>query len=114
MDEKIVYTPDVSIGIFDAVGYCHERPLHFHDFLEMNLVTGGHGINFIEDKKYKMSEKELYLINNYEHHIAMSDGTLKMKVLLFYPEFVWQNVPENYDYLVPFYGKIKILKTGSG
>lgn len=110
MSEKIIFDRDIPIEIFDAAGVCHERPLHFHDCLEMNLVTGGHGINFVEDKKYEMSRRELYVLNNYEHHISMSDGTLQMKVLIFYPEFVLQNTAENYSYLVPFYGKNEKFK----
>lgn len=110
MLEKIFLNGESQIEIFDAIGVCNERPLHFHDCLEMNLVTDGHGINFVEDKKYEMSRGELYVMNNYEHHISMSDGTLKMKVLIFYPEFVLQNTAENYSYLVPFYGKNEKFK----
>lgn len=105
MDEKYILEHEDPIDLYDGAGVCYERPLHFHDCLEMNLVTGGRGVNFIEDKKYPMAKGELYLLNNFEHHISMSDGTLQMKVLVFYPDFVWQNVPENYDYLVPFYSK---------
>ncbi|MBU9727706.1 AraC family transcriptional regulator [Diplocloster modestus] len=79
--------------------------LHRHDCLELNYVICGSGTNYIEDKKYEMKAGELYLINNLEHHIAVSGGDLKMKIILFDPGLLFQNTAENLDLLAPFYSK---------
>lgn len=104
-NEYIVpYEDNFSFEMYNAKGNQSTPPiLHYHDALELNYVTAGGGINYIEDKVYHMKAGELYLINNLEHHIAVSDGTLQMKVVVFHPDLLWQNTADNINLLFPFY-----------
>lgn len=78
--------------------------LHFHDCLEINYVTEGYGVNFIEDQEFDMKPGDLYIINNLEHHMAFSDDqTLRMKIILFNPLLIWQSNSFDYEYLTPFF-----------
>lgn len=101
---KIDFKDDFLFEMYNAKGNQAAPPiLHYHDALELNYVTGGSGTNYIEDKVYHMKPGELYVINNLEHHIAVSDGALKMKVVVFEPSLLWQNTSDNLTLLSPFY-----------
>lgn len=77
--------------------------LHQHDFYEINWVIKGKGINFIDHREYPLQSGELYTINDREHHIAVSDGTLEMFILTFSSELFGQIDPVVHDYLTPFF-----------
>nr|WP_251106229.1 AraC family transcriptional regulator [Breznakiella homolactica] len=57
----------------------------------------------MQDREYPLAGGDVFLINNFERHIAISDGSLRMKIIIFDPAFIWQGNPENYEYLLPFY-----------
>lgn len=76
---------------------------HWHDCLELNLVRGGRGVNYIGTKEYRLSPGQLYLINNVDTHIAVTDGSLDMQIIIFDPALLGQCGPGHYQYLLPFY-----------
>lgn len=80
-----------------------EPVLHFHDCLEINYIEEGSGRNIIEDKQYDLKSGDFYIINNLEHHYAFTDSSLRMKIIVFDPRFIWQNNSFDYEYLTPFY-----------
>lgn len=84
--------------------------LHHHDALEINIVLDGQGINYIEDTAYPMSRGDFFLFNPLVDHMALSDGTLEMKVLLFEKDLVFNGNPENYALIQPFYGSMKSFR----
>ena len=91
-------------NIFTTVGVTPDQAvLHFHDCLEIDFVRGGTGTNRIESREYAMKPGEFYVINNLEHHMAVSDGSLDMLVIVFDPVFVWRDNPADYEYLRPFF-----------
>lgn len=79
--------------------------LHFHDCLELNYIIEGTGTNYIENTEYILNPGDFYVINNLEHHMAVSNGNLKMKVIVFNPKLIWQNNSLDYDYLKSFYSR---------
>lgn len=92
--------------MFFATGEMLNPPvLHFHDFLEINFIEGGSGINIIGDKKYVITPGDFYIINNLERHIGVSDGTLKIMVIVFNPTFIFQNNPLDFGYLKSFFNR---------
>lgn len=91
-------------NIFTTGGVAPDQDvLHFHDCLEIDFVRSGAGTNMIESRKYAMKPGEFYVINNLERHMAVSDGSLDMLVIVFDPVFVWQDNPADYEYLRPFF-----------
>jgi len=103
--ETFLQNNSMPFSIFDARGDIDTHFLHYHDCLEINFVIEGSGVNYIDDKKYVMQGGDLYLINNFEHHFALFQEKLKMKVILFDPSYIWQNSSENYLYIAPFYSR---------
>lgn len=97
---------DFPFSMFRTGGVVDSTPtLHFHDCLEINFIEGGKGVNVIENKKYDMLPGDFYVINNLEHHMGVSDGSLKMLVIVFDPVFVWKDNPMDYEYLRPFFNR---------
>lgn len=103
--EVIALDPEFPLKIFPAPGCGRENFfLHTHDCLEINLVAQGEGIYWIGNKQYNISQGDLVIINNREHHIAVNGGNLLLKVLVFDPDMVWQNNNTlDYKYLQTFY-----------
>lgn len=90
--EVIALDPEFPLKIFPAPGCGRENFfLHTHDCLEINLMAQGEGIYWIGNKQYNISQGDLVIINNREHHIAVNGGNLLLKVLVFDPDMVWQN-----------------------
>ena len=76
---------------------------HWHDYLELNLVEAGCGIEYIAGREYPVQAGQLYLINNIDPHIAVTDGSLRMRILLFDPVFLSPSYPQQAEYLRPFF-----------
>lgn len=110
MDHKESFFADGSLPfcMHDARGDLHTGFIHNHDCLEINYVLGGAGINYIDGRSYEMQPGDVFLINNYEHHFAGRQSALKMKVLYFDPDFIWDGSPENYRFLQAFYSKQRV------
>jgi AraC-like DNA-binding protein len=104
--DVIPLSEEFPFNMFESSGVLDSSPiLHFHDCLEINFVLEGTGINQIEGKQYHMTAGDFYIINNLEHHMSISEGNLKMLVIVFDPVFVWENNPRDYDYLQPFFNR---------
>lgn len=103
--ENLLEDSDLPFSIFDAKGSGDTNFVHYHDCLEINVVLGGSGVNYIENQKYEMKKGDIYIINPFEHHFAAVQRHLKMKVIIFKADYIWQNCPENYDFIQPFYVK---------
>ncbi len=105
--KDIIHLPaDFPFDLFVASGTPDAEPvLHFHDCLEINYILEGGGFNFIESKRYELVPGDFYIINNLEHHMASTDGSLKMLVIIFDPIFIWMHNPFDYEYLKPFFDR---------
>ncbi len=77
--------------------------VHWHDCLELNWVESGRGVNYIADREYRLEPGQLYLINNIDRHIAVTDGSLDMRIVVFEPSLLWKTAPEQQEYLRVFY-----------
>jgi AraC-like DNA-binding protein len=103
----ILLPKEFAFDFFETEGSrLTDKPmLHFHDCLELNYIEEGNGINYIENNRYTLVPNDFYVINNLEHHMAVSAGFLKMKVIVFDPKLIWNNNPFDYEYLKPFYSR---------
>lgn len=100
--EEFHFDKSIPFSLFET--NASQVMIHCHDCLEINYITQGSGHYIIEDKSYPISEGDVFLINNAEHHMAVHDGTLTMMVFIFTPNFVWEN-PAEYNYLEPFFSQ---------
>ncbi len=79
------------------------RIMHWHDCLEIDWVESGRGVNYIADREYLLEPGQLFLINNIDRHIAVTDGSLDMRIVIFEPSLLWKTAPEQQDSLRMFY-----------
>lgn len=77
--------------------------LHWHEYLELDLVLGGSGINYIAGREYRLEPGQLYLINELDHHIAVTDSSLEMLIVLFHPNLFGREGMMKWEFLRPFY-----------
>lgn len=77
--------------------------LHWHEYLELDLVLGGSGINYIAGREYRLEPGQLYLINELDHHIAVTDSLLEMLIILFHPNLFDREGMMKWEFLRPFY-----------
>lgn len=103
--DHIFLPKDFAFDLFEANGILShvKHELHFHDCLELNYIVEDGGVNYIENNRFPLKANDFYVINNLEHHMAFSDGKLRMKVIVFDPKLIWNNSPFDYEYLKPFY-----------
>ncbi len=77
--------------------------LHWHEYLEMDLVLGGSGVNYIAGREYRLARGQLYLINELDRHIAVTDSELEMLIILFHPNLFGREDRMKWEFLRPFY-----------
>lgn len=81
--------------------------MHWHDYLEIALCTGGEGAFLFEEKTYRVQPGDVFIINNQEKHVAITRGadTCDMELLLFLPQIISPpgNVYHTNEYLAPFW-----------
>ena len=104
--ETISLDKDFPFTIFDGKGFSSKDKayIHNHYCLEINYVLQGNGTYFIGDEKYPVRKGDVFIINNYEYHYAVNeDGKLQLIVIVFNPDFVWNNEQFDYQYIKAFY-----------
>ncbi|MFA7189119.1 MAG: AraC family transcriptional regulator [Sphaerochaetaceae bacterium] len=100
---------DFHFNVFDALKAPKQSfSLHRHDALEIDIVLGGHGINYVQGMAFPMSEGDFFLFNPLVSHMAISDGSLQMKVLVFDKELILGSDPEKYALIKPFFGSARM------
>lgn len=106
--ETVELQQDFPFKIYKTYGNKDNNVLpHYHNCLEVNYVISGKGINIIEDVVYEIKPGDIYIINNYEHHMAYAHGGYEMIIIYFEPELIWGQNSFNYQYLKPFFSRKK-------
>ena len=80
-----------------------EIVLHCHECLEMNCITGGEGFAYVGDRIYPVRTGDVLIMNNYEYHGLVGADGLRLKVLIFEPQMIWDGNAADYLYLKAFY-----------
>lgn len=84
MKEALNFQSEYRFMVFQALRYRKESfYLHTHDELEINIVSSGRGILKTATNTYPLFEGRIVLIGNNTPHMALSDGTLEMSVIIF-------------------------------
>ena len=79
--------------------------LHWHDFFEVGICTGGAGTFHFEEKSYDYAAGDVFLINNLEKHGAATfeNEETHFRFFLFLPEFFLDGGGvRDAEYLLPF------------
>lgn len=84
--------------------------LHYHDFLELNLVESGTGSYIIDGHRYPVQEGDFFVINNEELHMAICEekecSRLTLSVIVFDVDLLWRNKGIG-QFLTPFFSRKK-------
>ncbi len=100
--EHFEFSKEKPVTVFET--NARQMLLHSHDCLEINLILAGSGTYIIEEKQYEICPGDLFIINNEERHMAVHDGGLKILVLIFPPQLLWEGQVET-SLLEPFFNR---------
>lgn len=99
-EEHFTFKDGETFHLFSTLA--KQEELHCHNCLELNYIEKGQGTYIIGGKIYPIEAGDIFVINNSEHHLAVSAGeAIQMTVLVFGMEFI-RRTPFAADYLKPF------------
>lgn len=107
INPKIAVDAEFPFDIYEA----HGQPpapettavIHRHDCLEINYVVSGEGYYLFENQKYILHPGDVFVISSKYYHMCFSTANLKLKVLVFKADLVWNGNSLDYLYLKPFF-----------
>lgn len=84
------FDPSFPIHIFPFTVKGNRDSIHWHQYFEIGLCTGGHGKFVYMNKVYSVKKGDLFISNNFENHVAIGedDGETEYIFLIFLPEFI--------------------------
>lgn len=101
---------DFPFAIYKGRGFspkdCQEGNAfwHNHHCLEINYVLSPGGTYFIGDDSYPIQDCDIFIINNYEYHYAVNEGSdMELFIIVFDPDLVWQDEQMDFQYIRAFY-----------
>lgn len=119
--DHVIDPSEFPFDIFEGRGEPDATPpdalrLHNHRCLEINYVMQDGGCYLIGNQKYKLHTGDICIINNQEYHMAVNQGGLLLKVIVFDPDLVWTGNQTDYLYLQAFFERSELdspfLKAG--
>lgn len=94
-------------GIIEFTTRGNVDRLHWHDYLQIALCTGGKGKFIFTNKEYNVSEGDIFIISNFENHVAVSipPNIINFIFVIFLPIFIAPPGSRQFDfeYLSPFW-----------
>lgn len=101
------FDPSFPIYIFSYDVQGNQDRLHWHDYYEIGLCIEGSGKFIYLNKEYPVTEGDIFLTNNFENHVAITEGQTHSRYifLIFLPSFIADPRGRHLDleYLFPFH-----------
>lgn len=107
----MIITNDSSIMEKEFIKNCENLPIkinlidgrnhlyHLHRDIEISFVLRGSFTYFVKNKKFKIAEKDLFLVNSYDIHTILSEKEDNLLLtFLIEPDFFKQFIPKLTDY----------------
>lgn len=98
---------DFPFYIYEHTPSTHADILHWHDDLEIGLCLEGKGKFIFNEKKYDVAKGDIFIVSNFENHIAVSDpeSPVRFLFLFFLPRLIANPTSSTFDfeYLSPFW-----------
>ena len=70
---------------------------HRHDYYSVELITGGHATQYINEEKYICGPGSIVLMSPFDIHRYKFSGVLKMECLCFNEEILFADIWKNFD-----------------
>lgn len=71
---NIVYDIKEDIRYSETFWKAGDYPLHYHDFIELELVIDGSGFQIFDDEEFSLKKQDLYLVRPSDYHMVHSDN----------------------------------------
>ena len=98
--------PDFPLAVLEYAAHGDTDPMHWHDHLEIALVTDGHGRFMFGRRAMTAKAGDIFFIDNSQPHVALADAgsALRLLLVLFRPELIAGPGGRELDvgYLAPF------------
>ena len=98
--------PDFPLAVLEYTAKGDTDPMHWHDHLEIALVTDGHGRFMFGRRALTANAGDIFFIDNSQPHVALADAgsALRLLLVLFRPELIAGPGGRELDvgYLAPF------------
>lgn len=99
--------PEFLLCVVDYTTSGTKESIHWHDYLQLTLCLEGHGRFIFTNKEYEVSPGDLFIVSNFEHHVALADpgDHLRFLFIIFMPDFIAPPGSRqfDYEYLTPFW-----------
>src|SRR5690606_33121003 len=99
--------PEFMLRVVDYQSNSGQNDVHWHDYLQVTLCIEGHGRFIFTNKEYQINPGDIFIVSNFEHHVALSDSdeNLRFLIVIFMPEFIAPPGSRqfDYEYLSPFW-----------
>lgn len=84
------FDPSFPVHFFDFTVKGNRDHMHWHRYYEIGLCTKGTGRFFYHTKQYSVTPGDIFISNNYESHVAVSDSNSETQYIfmILLPNFV--------------------------
>lgn len=101
------FDPSLPIYVFSYEVQGNRDKLHWHDYYEIGLCVEGSGKFIYLNKEYPVNKGDVFLTNNFENHVAITEADTYSRYLffIFLPSFIAdpQGRQLDLEYLFPFH-----------
>lgn len=99
--------PEFPFAAYEFVTYGDRDKIHWHNYLQIALCIEGKGKFLFGCKQYEVSEGDIFIVNNFENHVAVTNPgeTILFLFLIFLPDLIALPGSRQFDfeYLSPFW-----------
>lgn len=99
-----VMDPEFHLDVVDYTANGNQAGMHWHDYLQITICTEGTGKFLFTNKEYTVEKGDVFIVSNFENHVAISDETTHFLMIIFMPDFIAAPGSRHFDfeYLDPF------------
>jgi AraC-like DNA-binding protein len=99
--------PDFPVCVLEHASHGNKDQMHWHNYLQIALCVGGRGKYIFTNKEYDIQKGDVFIINNFESHVAISepDEAVIFLFVIFLPELIVNPGCSQFEfeYLSPFW-----------
>lgn len=99
--------PEFPLSILEFITRGDSEKIHWHNYLQVGLCTGGSGRFIFTNKEYDVEEGDVFVVSNFENHVAISElpDCTNYIFVIFLPDLIASPGSRQFDfeYLYPFW-----------
>lgn len=99
--------PEFPFSLLEFVTRGDKEKIHWHNYLQIALCTGGKGKFIFTNKEYDVEKGDIFIVSNFENHVAISNlpDSTDYIFVIFLPNLIASPGSSQFDfeYLYPFW-----------